>query len=161
MALGSKHADYDAAAAEWSRARDVLAGEDAVKAAGKKYLPKMDSQSDEEYAAYKARASFFGATAHTLNDYLDLVFRRAPTISTLNSQPSTLNSFLCDCDRWGLDFLRYARRRCLTIHTTTLPKASNAEVDGSGIIGRRLKDSRPIRGCGIPAGSCVGSPPSA
>jgi hypothetical protein len=71
--VNSTHADYDAAALEWSRARDVLAGEDAVKATGQKYLPRMDSQSDDEYAAYKARASFFGATARTLEEYLDLV----------------------------------------------------------------------------------------
>ena len=31
MAIGGTHPDYDASAAEWARARDVLAGEDAVK----------------------------------------------------------------------------------------------------------------------------------
>ena len=77
MAANSTHPDYDSKKAEWSRARDVLAGEDAVKAAGEKYLPKLDSQSEEEYAAYKGRASFFGASARTLEEYLDLVFRRA------------------------------------------------------------------------------------
>jgi hypothetical protein len=54
----------------------VLAGEDAVKTAGAKYLPRLDSQSDEEYAAYKTRASFFCASARTLGEYLDLVFRK-------------------------------------------------------------------------------------
>lgn len=33
MAVDSTHLDYDANAAAWWRARDVLAGEDAVKAA--------------------------------------------------------------------------------------------------------------------------------
>ena len=42
--------------ADEGRARDVIAGEDAVKAAGEKNLPRLDSQSEEEYAAYKARA---------------------------------------------------------------------------------------------------------
>ena len=68
MAVNSTHPDYDVNAPAWSRARDVLAGEDAVKAAGEKYLPRLDSQSEEEYAAYKARASFFGATARTLEE---------------------------------------------------------------------------------------------
>ena len=68
MVISSTHPDYDASAALWSRARDVLAGEDAVKAAGEKYLPRLDSQSDEEYAAYKARASLFGAAARTTFD---------------------------------------------------------------------------------------------
>ncbi len=53
MGADSRHQDYDKYATAWSQARDVLAGEDAVKAAGEKYLPKLDSQNDEEYLAYK------------------------------------------------------------------------------------------------------------
>jgi hypothetical protein len=41
----------------WLRAREVLAGEDAVKGAGEKYLPRLESQSDDEYKSYKARAA--------------------------------------------------------------------------------------------------------
>jgi hypothetical protein len=108
MGAISTHPAYDAAAPQWSRARDVLAGEDAVKAAGDKYLPRLDSQSEEEYAAYKARASFFGATARTLEEYLDLVFRRAPVLAL--AAGNALQKFVTDCDLWGLDFLRYARR---------------------------------------------------
>jgi hypothetical protein len=112
MAIGATHPDYDAATPQWSRARDVLAGEDAVKAAGDKYLPRLDSQSDEEYAAYKARASFFGATARTVEEYLDLVFRRAPTFAlcAIAGKPSDgLKAFVGDCDRWGAEFIQYAR----------------------------------------------------
>jgi hypothetical protein len=38
----------------WIRAREVLAGEDAVKAGGEKYLPRLEAQTDEEYAACRA-----------------------------------------------------------------------------------------------------------
>src|SRR6516164_8883889 len=107
MDANSTHPDYDAEAAQWSRARDVIAGEDAVKAAGEKYLPRLDSQSEEEYAAYKARASFFGATARTLEEYLDLVFRRAPVVAV--GERKELQGFVGDCDLWGLDLVRYAR----------------------------------------------------
>lgn len=65
MAANSTHPDYDTSAVDWSRVRDVMAGEDAVKAAGEKYLPRLDSQTDEEFAAYVERASFFNATART------------------------------------------------------------------------------------------------
>ena len=41
MAVGGLHADYSASAVEWARARDVLAGEDDVKAEGPKYLPRL------------------------------------------------------------------------------------------------------------------------
>jgi hypothetical protein len=77
----------------------VLKGEDAVKAAGTRYLPRLDSQSEEEYAAYKERASFFGATPRTLEEYLDLVFRRAPVTSIGSGE--LLRAFVADCDRWG------------------------------------------------------------
>ena len=107
MAVGGTNRDYDASVAEWARARDVLAGEDDVKAAGVKYLPRLDSQSEEEYAAYKARASFFGATARTLEEYLDLILRRAPVT---NVAAEFLRAFLGDCDRWGTEFVQYARR---------------------------------------------------
>src|SRR6478736_5726053 len=109
MSIGSTHAEYGAHVAEWSRARDVLAGEDAVKAAGEKYLPRLDSQTDEEYRAYKARASFLGVTSHTLEEYLVLVFRRAPA-TKLEACPNGLQAFVADCDLWGMDLVRYARR---------------------------------------------------
>ncbi len=113
MAANSTHADYDAAAPEWARARDVLAGEDAVKAAGERYLARLDSQSDEEYVAYRARASFFGATARTLEEFLDLVFRRAPAFAlgaTAGKLAEGLKAFVEDFDLSGTDFVRYARR---------------------------------------------------
>jgi hypothetical protein len=106
VAVNSTHPDYEVAAQCWLRARDVLAGEDAIKVAGKKYLPRLDSQSDEDYAAYLMRASFFGATARKLKEFLDLIFRRAPRVST----DEKLKAFVSDCDLWGMDLVRYARR---------------------------------------------------
>ena len=76
--------------------------------AGEEYLPRLDSQSEEDYAAYKARASFFGATAWTLEEYLDLVFRHAPVFALGTGEQ--LKKFVGDCDLCGLDFLHYARR---------------------------------------------------
>jgi len=46
--VNATHPDYDFALPDWLRARDVLVGKDAVKSAGEKYLPRLDSQSDEE-----------------------------------------------------------------------------------------------------------------
>ncbi len=80
MPVNSTHPEYDSALPEWLRARDVIAGEDAVKAAGTKYLPRLDSQSEEEYYAYRARASFFNATTRTTEGFVRLIFRRLPFI---------------------------------------------------------------------------------
>jgi hypothetical protein len=56
----------------------VLAGEDAVKSAGEKYLPRLDSQSDEEFLAYRKRASFFNATARSGGAQINEIERGAP-----------------------------------------------------------------------------------
>lgn len=56
MGPPTTHPDYDANAAAWLRARDVLAGEDAVKAAGIWYLLRLDAQTDEEYDDYKSQS---------------------------------------------------------------------------------------------------------
>ena len=42
MPVNSTHLDYDANAAAWLRARDVFAGEDAVKEGDVLYLPRLD-----------------------------------------------------------------------------------------------------------------------
>src|SRR5512135_117586 len=99
MAVNSTHPDYDAALPAWLRARDVLAGEDAVKAAGERYLPRLDSQSDQEFAQYVKRASFFNATARTLEEYLEMVFRRAPLVALGTNEG--LKKLAADCDKWG------------------------------------------------------------
>jgi hypothetical protein len=78
--VNSTHSEYDATASAWSRARDVLAGEDAVKAGRERYLPRLDSQTDDEYTAYQARASFFNATSRTAEGYSGLIFRRPPFV---------------------------------------------------------------------------------
>jgi hypothetical protein len=67
MSAYSTDREHDASLAVWSRARDVLAGEDAVKSAGTKYLPRMDSQNGQDCQAYKARASFFGSHSSPLS----------------------------------------------------------------------------------------------
>jgi hypothetical protein len=81
MPVNSTHADYDAALPEWIRGRDLLAGEDAVKAAGAKYLPRLDGQSNEDYLAYQTRACFSNATRRAADAFVGLVFRKAPFVS--------------------------------------------------------------------------------
>jgi hypothetical protein len=75
MSVNSTHPDYGASLPAWLRARDVIAGEDAMKSAGEKFLPRLEAQTDEEYSAYRARASLFNATARTADGYLGLLFR--------------------------------------------------------------------------------------
>ena len=77
MAVNVTHAEYDAALPGCQRARDILTGEDRIKAGGAKYLPRLVSQSDAEFEAYKRRALFFNATARTHEAHVGMVYRRA------------------------------------------------------------------------------------
>ena len=118
MPVNSTHPDYDAVATEWLRARDVLGGEDAVKAGGQKYLARLDSQTDEEFAAYVQRASFFNATARTSEAYQGLIFRRPPFVkipevsgqrSVVSGLSRAMQEFANDADMLGTSLTAYAK----------------------------------------------------
>jgi hypothetical protein len=112
MPVNSTHPEYDASAADWLRARDVLAGEDAVRAARERYLPRLDSQTDDEYAAYGRRASFFNATSRTAEGYIGLIFRRPPFVKIPEGGAGVgraLAQFANDADMLGTSLYGYAK----------------------------------------------------
>ena len=89
-----------------------MAGEDAVKLAGELYLPRLDSQSDDEYLAYKTRASFFNASARTADGYVGLIFRREPTFKLPGKSSGVgraLDAMVEDADMLGTALPCYAK----------------------------------------------------
>ncbi len=79
-------------------------GEDAVKYAGEKYLPRLESQTDDEYNAYRARAAFFNASARTAEGFVGLVCRRPPFIKMPDKSSAigrALGEFNNDADMLG------------------------------------------------------------
>ena len=106
MPVDTHHAEYDANLTAWTRARDLVAGEDAVKAKGETYLPRLPGQSDTEYAAYKLRAAFFNATGRTVDGLVGLVFRKDPTVVL----PAALKALAEDVDLAGKTLPEFARR---------------------------------------------------
>src|SRR5512137_439241 len=112
MPANSTHADYDASLPGWIRARDLLAGEDAVKAAGAKYLPRLDGQTDEDYLAYQSRACFSNASRRAADAFVGLVFRKAPFVKIPESQNGigkALAGFSNDADMLGTSLFGYAK----------------------------------------------------
>ena len=84
-----------------------MAGEDAVKAAGTKYLPRLDGQSDENYLAYQTRACFSNATRRAADAFVGLVFRKAPFVKIPESQDGIGRAMACfsnDADMLGTSF---------------------------------------------------------
>lgn len=112
MPVNSTHAEYDASLPGWERARDLLAGEDAVKAAGVKYLPRLDAQTDEEYLAYQSRACFFNACRRAADAFVGLVFRKAPFVKLPDGQDGigkAMTRFSNDADMLGTSLFGYAK----------------------------------------------------
>lgn len=108
MPVDSVHPEYESNREAWCRARHVLAGEATIKAAGETYIPKLDSQADDEYAAYLGRGCFYNATARTLSGYLGLIFRKPPV--TKEPTDAWVKVFLSDVDLLGTTLNRYARQ---------------------------------------------------
>jgi hypothetical protein len=108
MPVNTTHPDYELYAPSWSRARDVLAGEDAVKAAGERYLRRIQDHDLLDYDAYRGRATFYNATARTASGYIGMIFRRAPFVK-LPDAPA-MKEFTNDADLLGTTLYGYAKQ---------------------------------------------------
>ncbi|MFY9341126.1 MAG: DUF4055 domain-containing protein, partial [Planctomycetota bacterium] len=80
------HPDYTAMLPFWKKIRDVVDGEDAVKARTSDYLPRLDSHKDgtreakAQYDKYLQRACLHGAAGRTRMGLVGAVMRKEPTI---------------------------------------------------------------------------------
>ena len=104
--VSKTHPEYDAMATKWQRCRDTVAGNDAVKAAGTRYLPSLKDQTTEDYEAYKTRAKWFGATWRTIQALTGMLFRRPPVVDV----PESVNALLKDVTMSGVSFLTFAQQ---------------------------------------------------
>ena len=65
MPINTRHPAFASMDENVKTMRHVMIGDDAVKAAGTRYLPKLGGQDTEDYNAYKKRALFYGACVRT------------------------------------------------------------------------------------------------
>ena len=85
MPINSNHPSYTANSEAWTRCRDVVAGEQAVKKAGTKYLPRLSAQNPTDYENYKLRATFFNIVGKTLGALVGLAMTK-PVIEKHDEQ---------------------------------------------------------------------------
>ena len=104
--VSTTHHEYDAMADKWQRMRDTVAGTDAVKAAGTRYLPALKEQSTDDYEAYKTRAKFFNAVWKTVQAMTGMLFRRPPVVETAES----IKPLLEDVTMSGKSFVTFAQQ---------------------------------------------------
>ena len=77
MPVNTIHPEYEAMIQAWTRARDVLAGEDAVKAAGERYLPRLGETAQAISLRQSGEQSIMGAIAASVSESLTQVLRWA------------------------------------------------------------------------------------
>lgn len=81
MPIDSKHPKYKSRESQWKKCRDAFEGEDAIKAAGTLYLPKLKGQMDDDYKSYKNRALFYSITAKSVSALVGMATSKAPKIA--------------------------------------------------------------------------------
>jgi len=123
MAVSTEHRDYQLHRWQWRRCRDVIAGKDAMlqsavpreayvgslyapQQVSTTYVPKLEGQSPEEYITYCERASFFNATARTLDAFTGLIFGKDPSIEL----PAALKPFESDITLSGVNLREFAEQ---------------------------------------------------
>jgi len=118
MSVETKHPEYEKALASWERARDMIGGEDAMKARRETYLPKLNNQTQADYDSYLGRACFYNATERTHESMLGLLFRQAGRmVMPAEGAPlgKVVRDFLRDVDLVGTTFDGLAREVCSEI----------------------------------------------
>lgn len=82
MPVNTPNVEYEKYADQWRKCRDCIEGEEAVKAAGVRYLPPVSGQTagDGRYEAYLKRALFFNAMSRTVQTLLGFLFRKPPIL---------------------------------------------------------------------------------
>lgn len=105
MPIDTKHPAYCDYEEKWQRCRDAAEGSDAIKKRGEAYLPQLTEQTPDQYAAYKLRAYWFGATARTLQGLTGAVMRKDPTTEV----PGVLEDFLKDVTQQGSPFPAFTK----------------------------------------------------
>ena len=80
--VSSTHPLYDLLEDQWQTCRDCIAGEYAIKAAGTKYLPALDSHAANpgKYEDYKTRGLFYNAVGRTVSGLAGAIFQKIPSV---------------------------------------------------------------------------------
>lgn len=112
--VNTQHSEYTKMLDKWQRCRDTVAGQDAVHAAGERYLPRLKEQDDTDYKAYKLRAQFYNAVWRTISALSGMIFRNAPTVTVKDA----VSGLLDDVTMSGISFHILAQRTTLEVLTT-------------------------------------------
>lgn len=113
MSITATHADYDKHIATWNKLDDVCGGQEVIKVAEEKYLPKpslFNSKNDPDgsnrYKEYLMRAIFPGVTSRTLASHIGLAYGKSPVFN----KPDELEYLERNADGAGRSIYQSAQR---------------------------------------------------
>lgn len=103
--------EVDAMLPKWELITDCIAGQDAIKQRGTKYLPKPNAtdvspENDARYVGYVTRAVFYNVTANTLSGLVGQVFNSDP----VSEYPEDLEPLWYDCNGRGVTLIQQAKK---------------------------------------------------
>ena len=113
MPVNTLHPDYEYHQDWWRTLRDVMEGDQAMKQAGVRYLPRLEGMNDLEYRCYVERGFFYNATARTVLGYIGMIFRREPVLNLPKAGSvlgNALREFVNDSDLRVVFYGQAARR---------------------------------------------------
>lgn len=144
------HPDYTKNRDQWKENRDVVSGENAVKAAKTDYLPDPTPKDESvearsRYENYVKRAVFTNASGRTVEGLIGIAFGSWPT----HELPKTLEYLLEDADGAGVglfgqvqlavgDILQTGRGGVLTDYPEVQGGASVADMESGKIAARMV-----------------------
>ena len=105
MPIDTSRSEYFQHSRQAERCRDALAGSDAVKNKGPRYLPSLSGQTADQYDAYKMRALWYGAAARTIQGLTGAVMRKDPVVTV----PTELGGLISDVTQTGIPFSAFAK----------------------------------------------------
>lgn len=140
MPVSSKHDSYSAMEETWDLMHDVCISERHMHSKGTTYLPRMDGMTDDQYTAYKKRASFPLFAKHTLESFVGMAMRKDLLIRGIDPT----HPFCKNCDGKGTSlqayaenlvriYLKYGRCGTLIDFPSSAPGTSMAAAEKSNL----------------------------
>lgn len=134
-ALRDKHKEYTDMYDRWELCDALYEGEHGVHEEGEKYLPKLQDESDQAYAARLKLTPLFNAFYRTISGLRGMMFRKPMTVEV----PDAILPMLEDIDLAGTtlqglaqevveDALVFGRVGLLCDYPQTIPNATKADA---------------------------------
>lgn len=88
----ARNPEYTVFAPVWAKCRDAAAGQDAIHAAEKTYLPRPSGMDQQDYPQYLRRAMFYNGMGRTTMGLTGTVMRKPVTIDYPDAQRDSLQT---------------------------------------------------------------------